>query len=668
MNRFSSSDNDPELIPVERNDWVTRLKRFLFGSPRNPLDKSVFHRMSVVAFLAWVGLGADGISSSCYGPEEAFRTLGQHTYLAVALAFAMTLTVTTIAIAYSRVIEHFPQGGGGYVVASALLGERAGAVSGTALLVDYVLTITVSIAAAGDALFSFMPSHWHYIKLPMEILLILGLTSLNIRGVKESILALMPVFVLFIATHSILIIGGIIAHASSLPDVTREVNHGFVSGVSAIGAGGMLLLFIHSYSLGGGTYTGIEAVSNGLSIMREPRVRTGKRTMVYMAVSLAFTASGLILCYLLWRVTPVDGKTMNAVLVERFVDVVPLGSLFVILTLLSEGALLVVAAQAGFVDGPRILANMAVDGWVPKRFASLSEQLTTRNGIVLMGGAALVALLYTGGDVRQLVIMYSINVFITFSLTELGMSRFWFGNRKKHADWNRKILIHLIGLSMCLTILTIIVLEKFGQGGWLTLAVTSLVLLLCFQIRRHYRAMQSRVLSLYESLTNLPNPESATPIKVDPTQPTGVILVGTYGGLGIHTMLTALRDFPEHCRNIVFVSVAVVDSDAFKVRDALDRLTEHTKSDLSRYVTLAASLGVPAEQRMEIATDPVAALERLCLAALPNFSQVTFFAGQLVFKQPRWYHGLLHNETAFALQKRLQLAEQTLIILPTRAH
>src|SRR3954464_6092079 len=129
------------------------------------MDPRIFHTVTLAAFLAWVGLGADGLSSSAYGPEEAFKTLGSHTYMALGLALVMAATVIVISIAYSRVIEHFPHGGGGYVVATKILGDKAGVVSGCALLVDYVLTITISIAAAGDALFSFLPMEWHAVKL-----------------------------------------------------------------------------------------------------------------------------------------------------------------------------------------------------------------------------------------------------------------------------------------------------------------------------------------------------------------------------------------------------------------------------------------------------------------------------------------------------------------------
>src|SRR5216110_3658148 len=129
---------------------LSGFKRVLLGRPRDVLDPGVFHKVSLAAFLAWVGLGADGLSSSAYGPEEAFKNLGEHQYLAVFLALLTAFTVLVIAAAYSKIIEHFPFGGGGYVVATRLLGPRAGVVSGSALLIDYILTISVSIASGAD--------------------------------------------------------------------------------------------------------------------------------------------------------------------------------------------------------------------------------------------------------------------------------------------------------------------------------------------------------------------------------------------------------------------------------------------------------------------------------------------------------------------------------------
>jgi len=374
------------------------MKRVLLGRKRE-LHPQVFHKVSLIALLAWVGLGADGLSSSAYGPEEAFRTLGAHTYLAMALAVATAFTVLVISYAYSRIIEQFPLGGGGYVVASRLLGRRAGVVSGCALVVDYVLTISISIAAAGDAIFSFLPPAWSGVvalgvpvKLVVEFAAIAFLILLNLRGVKESVIALAPLFLTFLVSHAILIGGVILGRAGDIPAVFREVRDGFGQGLHApplgLGLAGMLALFVRAYALGGGTYTGIEAVSNGLSIMREPKVQTGKRTMALMAVSLAVTAGGLILAYLLVHATPAPGRTMNAVLASRFAGGWGgIGAAFVLVTLLSEALLLIVAGQTGFIDGPRVMANMAVDSYLPHRFSQLSDRLTMSYGVLLIGGA-----------------------------------------------------------------------------------------------------------------------------------------------------------------------------------------------------------------------------------------------------------------------------------------
>src|SRR6266849_1084470 len=347
---------------------LPRLRRFLFGPPRDVQDPHIFHNISLIAFLAWVGLGADGLSSSSYGPEEMFKALGDAHYLAVGLSLATALTVFIISYAYSRIIEHFPFGGGGYVVATKLLGPRFGVVSGSALLVDYVLTVTTSIASGSDTFFSFLPAGLQGLKLPVEFIVIGSLMIMNLRGVKESVTAMMPIFLAFLVTHAILIVGVIAVHATEFPQIAQEVHTGFTQGLSSLGLLGVMALFLRAYSLGAGTYTGIEAVSNGLQIMREPKVATAKETRLYMAVSLAVTAAGIILGYLLIDVSPVQGRTMNAVLATKLagswhVDGLEIGKWFVVITLLSEALLLFVAAQTGFIDGPRVMANMAHDSW-----------------------------------------------------------------------------------------------------------------------------------------------------------------------------------------------------------------------------------------------------------------------------------------------------------------
>jgi amino acid transporter len=660
----------PQEVSQDHLSLAVRVKRFLFGKPRDLQDRRLFHHLSLIPFLAWVGLGADGLSSSAYGPEEAFKTLGAHTYLAVALAALMATTVLLISAAYRRIIEEFPSGGGGYVVASKLLGPSAGVVSGSALLVDYVLTITISIAAAGDALFSLLRPEWHAARLPVEFGFILLLTTLNIRGVRESVIALLPIFLLFLVTHVIVIGGGIVGH---LPEVSRTaaaVRDGTAHGTATLGYWGLLLVFVRAYSLGGGTYTGIEAVSNGLPIMREPKVETGKRTMVYMGTSLAFTASGLLLCYLLWQIAPIPGKTMNAALAQRLASGLPFGGTFVVLFLFSEATLLVVAAQAGFIDGPRVLANMAVDSWVPHRFAALSERLTTQNGILLMGGAALAALLYTGGDVGHLVVMYSINVFLTFSLSMFSMLRFWYQHRATRREWKRRLALFAAGFLLCITILCITVFEKFAEGGWITVVITTLLIGLCFLIRRHYRAVATELDQLYLELGDLPRMGPSKPGdavgSMDARKPTAAVLVGSYGGVGIHTMLNVFRSFPGHFKNLVFLSVGVVDSGEFKGEHAVEDLKRRTEEMLTNYVGLATGLGMPATSRMAIGTEAVDEAEKLCLEVAREFPYIVFFAGKMIFQRETWYHRLLHNETALAVEKRLRWVGKCMVTMPIR--
>ena len=191
-------------MPAPKN-----LRRLITGAPLDPLDPRTRQHVALIAFFAWVGLGADGLSSSCYGPEEAFLALGSHTHFGLYLAVAIAVTVFIISLAYNQVIELFPNGGGGYKVATNLLGPHAGLVSGAALIVDYVLTIAISIASGADALFSLLPLSLHSYKIGIEIAAIVLLVALNLRGMKEAIKFLLPIFIGFVVVHVVLICYGI---------------------------------------------------------------------------------------------------------------------------------------------------------------------------------------------------------------------------------------------------------------------------------------------------------------------------------------------------------------------------------------------------------------------------------------------------------------------------
>jgi amino acid transporter len=641
------------------------IKQLLLGKPRDIHDPHLFHKISLIAFLAWVGLGADGLSSSAYGPDEAFRGILGHTYLAVALALATAGTVFVISLAYSKLIEHFPAGGGGYVVATKLLGPSWGVVSGCALLVDYVLTITTSMAAAVDQIFSFIPIQYAHVKLPIECFLIVVLILLNLRGVKESVAIVVPIFMLFVVTHAIILVGCVVMYRHNMPVMAARLGDGLRSDYHQIGLWAIFVIFMKAYSRGAGTYTGIEAVSNGVPIMREPRVATAKRTMLYMASSLAITAGGILFCYLLTNSMPEEGKTLNATLIERL----GFGEWFVVLSLVAEGGLLLVAAQTGFIDGPRVMANMSLDGWLPNRFSAFSERLTTHYGVLLIGGASIVSLFYTGGDVTVLVTMYSINVFVTFSLSQLGMCRFWLQeHRQQHSSWKRAFLLHGAALVLCVFILVMVVAAKFKEGAWMTLLVTSALIALCWFIRNHYRGVRARVRQLSEILDDLPKSSHPIPAtaRFDPAQPTAVILVASYSGLGVHSLLAVMRTFPKHYKQVVFASVAVLDSGNFKGAEEAVHLEEQVRADLEKYCEVARGLGVPATFRLAEGIDPVAEAVKLCDKIGEEFPHAVFFGGKLVFQRETWWNRVLHNETAHAIQRRLQWLGRPMLVLPVR--
>src|SRR5882757_3481256 len=464
---------------------VFRLAKDLFiGRARNLSDKNLYHNLSLVALLAWVGLGADGLSSSCYGPEAAFVALTGHTFLSLFVAAASVLTIVVICASYSQIIELFPTGGGGYLVASKLLSPTAGVVSGCALIGGHRLTIANSVASGADAVFSMLPLEWQIWKLKFSLGILVFLMLLNLRGAKESVVLWVPIFFVFVLTYTFAISWSVTAHFGDLPGIVHGVVLDVKTDTAEVGWFGLLAVLLRAYSLGAGTYTGIEAVSNGLNTLREPRVQTGKRTMVYMGGSLSFVVGGLLLAYLLYNVAPVEGQTLNAVLFEKITAAWPplLSRGFVIAAMASSAALLLIAAQTGFFGGPRVLANMAVDRWMPTRFATLSDRLVTQNGVLLMGFAAFLLLFFTASSVDMLVVLYSINVFITFSLSQLGMVRHWWIERRREPKWRRKLLINGFGLLLTGGILVSLCIVKFFEGGWITLLVTGILISASFRI------------------------------------------------------------------------------------------------------------------------------------------------------------------------------------------
>jgi hypothetical protein len=431
--------------------------------------------------------------------------------------------------------------------------------------------------------------------------------------------------------------------------------------------------------MGAGTFTGIEAVSNGITVLREPRVETARHTMRYMAFSLAFMVLGLAIGYLIYGVTSEPGKTLNAVLFERATSGwnANYAVVLIFVALVSEATLLFVAAQTGFIGGPGVLANMSLDRWFPTKFSALSDRLVIQKGIMIMGGLSLVIMILSKGSVRFLVVLYSINVFITFVLSQLGMVRHWWTNRSIVKGWHRKLFINGVGLVLSAAILVLMLVFKFFEGGWITLLITGTLVGLAILIKRHYNSVRM-LLGRLDNLVTKPEFSDAgllssadLPVvepKFDPKGRTAVLLVSGFNGMGLHTLFNVMRLFGGVFKNFIFVQVGVIDVGNFKGVQEVGHLESQAKNEVSRYVNLMKRNGLYAEGISEIGVDIIDEVMKITPKIIERFPAAMFFGGQLVFEKDSFVHRLLHNHIVFSLQRKLYNQGIPFVILPIRVY
>ena len=405
----------------------------------------------------------------------------------------------------------------------------------------------------------------------------------------------------------------------------------------------------------------------------------GKKTMLYMAASLSFLVVGITIAYVLFKVTPQNGKTLNAVLFENVAKGWgKFGTIFVQVTLISEAALLFVAAQAGFIDGPRVIANMAKDRWMPSRFALLSDRLVAKNGIIIMSLAAILTLFISKGSVAFLVVLYSINVFITFTLSQLGMVIHWWQARKNGEKWKRKIIVNAVGFVMTAFILIVVMAVKLKEGGWITIVITSGLVFFCFYIKRHYDETGKQLLKL-DSLVEAAATYSPDVIddEYKPKKPvpaynsgakTAVVFVNGFNGLGMHTAMSIIRLFGNSFKNFVFVQIGIIDTGNFKGKEEVDKLQKYIDEEVGAYVDFFRENGYYAEGITAIGTEAVQEANRLVPKIRDKFSDPIFFGGQLVFKEDTFMNNLLHNYIVFQLQQSFYHQGITFVILPIRVY
>lgn len=640
------------------------IKNWLFGKAQDPFSAESRKSLALVAFLAWVGLGADGLSSSCYGPQLGFLALHQYQHLALFLALLTAGTVFLIALSYNQVIELFPNGGGGYKVANVLLGPHAGLFSGTALIIDYMLTIAISIASGVAAVFSLLPPAFAAHQVLVEVVVILFLMLLNLRGMKESIKFLLPIFLGFFITHLVIIGYGIFSHGYELPKMLSNTVQETHSAIHSIGFIAVFAFLLRAYSLGSGTYTGLEAVSNNVNMLAEPRVRTGRMTMLYMAISLSVVASGIILLYLLWDAQPVAHMTLNAVVFQKILGPSHLGHIGLIILLAFEAGLLVVGGNTGFLGGPAVLSNMAQDDWVPRRFGQLSSRLVKQNGVLFFGLSAALIIILTEGSVMFLVVLYAINVFITFSISLLGLAKYWVTQRDQKR-WLRRFILSSIAFLTCIFILFVTIVTKFSGGSWVALLMTGGLVALGYVMRNYYSRYEKRKDELDRQLEipldQLKRKEVECVIK--PELPTAVFIVKEIGA-ALHTLLWVERMFPKHFKNYVFVSYGEVDTNSFGSEKKLNILKRRIERILNYLVKFSENQSIPAVSYEDYGADSLNDMVTLAEKINKSFPNNVYFSAQYVSKDENVFTRFAHSDYTTNIQRHLQAIGIKMLTVP----
>ncbi len=642
-----------------------------FGAQGGTLDIEARQRNSLAVLLAWAGLGANSLSAACYGPENSFLALGGHAELGLPLVLVTVIAVALIALAHIQMLELFPNGGGSYQVATHLLGPHAGLVAGAALLVDYVLAITVSLASGTEALFSLLPLDAHAYKLPLEAGLIVVLAVLNLRGLRLAIWLLLPVVLLFLVVHAALIIYGISIKVSDVGIAFHETSLGIQQLSAASGWLFVIALLVRACGLGGSTYCGVEAISNNVNLLAEPRVRTGRRTMIVVSGGLAFIAGGLIFLYSSWRAHAVSGETLNAsvfsaILANLGLDQGTTQTMLVGILAL-EAAILFVAANSILIFGQSLLAHMASDSWLPHQFRNLSERLVRQNGIIFVSSCALGILVWTGGDLAVLIVYYSITVFLSLALAKAGLVRYWWTQKRKSKVWLPRLMIAAAGFLVALGILFVTVTERFFTGGWATLCLTLAVIFVCVAIRRHYdwvdarrRAMDIQFALSQEEIDN------QQPVAVRREGATAVVLTTQRWGPTIHTLLWIQRLFPDHFPNIHLISAITVDARTVSTPERLAKQAKTAGEAIAQVQAFCAKFGLYFSHSVAYGTDPVEELTKLAIQAVSEFPDCVCFSNKLIFPPEKRFREWLHNQTALGLQRRLQLEAIPLVILPIK--
>ncbi|WP_439742091.1 APC family permease [Bacillus pseudomycoides] len=455
---------------------VSTIKRFLIGRPlkSTELGEQKLNKTKALAILS-----SDALSSVAYGPEQiliALSTVGALAFwYSIPIAIGVLVLLTALILSYRQIIFAYPHGGGAYVVSKENLGVNPGLIAGGSLLVDYILTVAVSVSAGTDAITSAFPSlHAHNVII--AIIFVLFITILNLRGVTESASILAYPVYLFVLALFILIGVGI------YNIVTGEVSLNLHTPIGTPVAGISLFLLLKAFASGSSALTGVEAISNAIPNFKDPAPKNAAKTLLAMGSLLAVLFSGIVYLAYYYGVTPSEEVTVVSQIAEE-----TFGRNFMYFFIQGTTALiLILAANTGYSAFPLLAVNLAKDKFIPRMFTVRGDRLGYSNGIIILGIASILLIIAFQGQTEHLIPLYAVGVFIPFTLSQSGMVVKWI--REKPQGWILKLTINLTGAIISFIVMSMFFLTKFSQV-WTVLIFLPVIIIVFHRIRKHYEAV-----------------------------------------------------------------------------------------------------------------------------------------------------------------------------------
>ncbi|MFL5625303.1 MAG: APC family permease, partial [Ktedonobacteraceae bacterium] len=567
--RISNGLLEATNIVEEPRSGLARVKRFLIGAPiasaRAELER-------LTKFKALAVLSSDAISSVAYATEAILITVvaagSGNLWVTLPISVAIVALLSIVAISYRQTIPAYPNGGGSYIVAKDNLGTMAGLVAAASLLIDYVLTVAVSISAGVQNLASLftVPVPTLYIVI-VDVALVIIVTIVNLRGVRESgsIFAI-PTYIFIFSALFLIFVGFI---KSFFVQHNPVIGHfAYVAATEPL----TIFLILKSFAAGCSAMTGIEAISNGVPAFKKPETRNASITLTWMAVILGTLFIGITILAMSYHIEA--NKLGNPTVIAQIASQVFNGPLFFMFPVFQIAILLILtlAANTSYSDFPRLASLLARDNFLPHQFAFRGDRLAFSIGITFLAILAALLLIAFEGNTTQLINLYAVGVFMSFTLSQSGMVRHWWRLRNEHKGWQRSLAINGLGALTTLLVALVISFTKFLEGAWIVVILIPLLVLMFLGIHRHYERVEHlRIADI-------------------PLHPRDIRhrLIVPIAGLD-RVSIQSLAYARSISRHVTAVHVAIDAHDADMVREAWDRWQKHLSEDEETHLIVIES-------------------------------------------------------------------------------